>query len=199
MRLSSGALDAGRQSTQIYYPLCGGRLWLRNPAKGQRTALESATEFLRNQVWGGEKVIVLFHHLLSDRYRETGDLTAGRGAPPATGPAPALIDPSDRDRLLKPVNLGITLESAEVEKNGMTPGAWYPAAGNPGVYVSVLQPNLIAPPVMESHRDLVSHLDNVEGASLVYLIAFDLDRYDLGFAMGTTFPGVGWSTTCSPR
>jgi hypothetical protein len=198
--LLSGALDEGRKSTRIYYPLCGGRLWLRNPAKGQRTALESATEFLRNQVWGGEKVIILFHHLLSDRWRETGDLTAGSAAGAATaGPGAALIDSADTARLLKPVNLGITLESPDVERNGMTPGAWYPAAGNPGVYVSVLQPNIIAPAVMESHRDLVSHLDNVEGASLVYLIAFDLDRYDLGFAMGTNFPGVGWSTHLLPQ
>jgi len=198
--LSNGALEEGRGSPQIYYPLCGGRIYLRNPARGQRTALEAATEFLRNQVWGGEKVIVLFHHLMSDRYRETGALTGGSGeGAAAAGPAAALIDSADAGRLLKPVNLGITLESAAPEKNGMTPGAWYSAAGNPGVYVSVLQPNLIAPAVMETYRNLVNQLDNVEGASLVYLVAFELDRYDLAFAMGTTFPGVGWSEHMLPQ
>lgn len=198
--LLHGALEEGRKSSQIYYPLCGGRLYLRNPAKGQRTALESATEFLRNQVWGGEKVIVLFHHLLSDRYRETGELRSGKSvAAGSGGPAKASIDPANADRLLKPVNLGITLESAEAEKNGMTPGAWYAAAGNPGVYVSVLQPNLIAPAILAGSKDRVSALDSKEGTSLVYLVAFDLDRYDLGFAMGTTFPGVGWSDRVVPQ
>lgn len=198
--LLNGALDEGRRSPQIYYPLCGGRLYLRNPAKGQRTALESATEFLRDQVWGGEKVIVLFHHLLSDRYRETGELTAGRSAgAAAAGPAPASVDPPQADRVVKPVNLGITLESSEAEKAGVTPGAWYPAAGNPGVYVSVLQPSLIASEILTSYQDRVSTLDSRERSALTYLIAFDLDRYDLGFAMGTTFPGVGWSTHMLPQ
>ena len=38
--LMHGALEEGRKSAQIYYPLCDGRIYLRNPAKGQRTALE---------------------------------------------------------------------------------------------------------------------------------------------------------------
>ena len=78
------ALEQGRNSQLIYYPLCGGRLYLRNPAKGRRTALEAATEFLRNQVWGGERIIVLFHHLMADRYRETGELRNRKEA--ASGP-----------------------------------------------------------------------------------------------------------------
>jgi hypothetical protein len=56
-----------------------------------------------------------------------------------------------------------------------------------------VQPNLIAPAVFQNYRNLVGNLDRVESSSLCYLIAFDLDRYDLGFALGTTFPGVGWS------
>ena len=86
-------LEQGRASQLIYYPLCGGRVYLRNPAKGRRTALEAATEFLRNQVWGGEKVIVLFHHLLADRYRETSEVlntnpnTAWRQRPPDSPPS----------------------------------------------------------------------------------------------------------------
>jgi len=193
-------LEEGRKSAQIYYPLCGGRLYLRNPAKGERTALESAAEFLRTQVWGGEKVIILFHHLLSDRYRETGELKNGGAGDAGTGgPAAALISSAAARQLLKPVNLGITPESADVDKNGMTPGAWYRAAGSPGVFLSVLQPNLIAPEILASYRDRVSALDAREGSALVYLIAFDLDRYELGFALGTAFPGVAWSDHMLPQ
>lgn len=198
--LFSGALEEGRKSARIYYPLCGGRLYLRNPAKGQRTALETATEFLRDQVWGGEKVIVLFHHLLSDRYRETGELRGGNTAATASGgPGSAAVAADTTLQVVKPANLAITLESSQVERNGMAPGVWYPAAGNPGVYVSVLQPNMIAPAILESYKNLVSRLDSAEASALCYLIAFDLDRYELAFAMGTTFPGVGWSDRVVPQ
>ena len=75
----------------------------------------------------------------------------------------------------------------------MTPGAWYPANGNPGVYVSLLQPNLIDAQILRSHANLVNNLDGAEASALAYLVAFDLDRFDLGFALGTEHPGVGWS------
>lgn len=201
--LLSGALEEGRKSARIYYPLCGGRLYLRNPAKGQRTALETATEFLRDQVWGGEKVIVLFHHLLADRYRETGEVRSGSEGSPvgeaAGGPGAASVNAQAAAQLVNAANLGITLESSQVERNGMAPGVWYPAAGNPGIYVSVLQPNMIAPAILESYKNLVSRLDSAEASALCYLIAFDLDRYELAFAMGTTFPGVGWSDRVVPQ
>jgi hypothetical protein len=193
--LFNGAIAQGRNSKLIYYPLCGGRLYLRNPAKGQRTALEGATEFLRNQVWGGEKVIVLFHHLLADRYRETSEaVSRGQNAAGATlagMPSAGFIDSAYADRLVVPEQLGIALEKSGV--NGMTPGAWYPAADSPGVYVSVIQPGFIQPSILQSHRNLVSNMDSVENSSLCYLIAFDLDQFELGFASGTENPGVDWS------
>ncbi len=193
-----GALETGTRSQHIYYPLCDGRLWLRNPAKGARTLLESATDFLRNQVWGGEKMIDLFHHVLSDRYRETAEAgTAERSAEApaaaAGSPAPALLDPARTGRPVKPAGLGIALESHDATTNGMNPGAWYAAAGNPGIYVSIVQPSLIAPAILASYPRLVSRLDNVEATSLVYLIAFDADRFDVGFAPGTEHPQVNWS------
>jgi hypothetical protein len=203
--LFRNVLEQGRNSQLIYYPLCGGRLYLRNPAKGRRTALEAATEFLRNQVWGGEKVIVLFHHLMEDRYRETGEIRqeAAEGSASkrtaADRPLSAMVNPANADRLITAANLGIALESRDVERIGMAPGAWYPAAGNTGIYVSIMQPNLIAPAILQSYRSLVNTLDNVEASSLVYLIAFDLDRFELGFALGTEHPQVNWSDHLLPQ
>ena len=198
---SPNVLDRGRSSQLIYYPLCEGRLYLRNPAKGHRTALEAATEFLRNQVWGGEKVIVLFHHLMADRYRETGELQmqSQTGAPerngivPAERPLPAVIDLQYASQRVMPSNLGIALTPDGTEKNGMTPGAWYDAAGNPGIHVSVMQPNFISPAILRSYRTVVNNLDSVEASSLCYAIAFDLDRLELGYALGTEHPEVKWS------
>jgi hypothetical protein len=186
------AIERGRGSRLIYYPLCDGRAYLRNPAKGSRTALEAATEFLRDQVWGGEKIIVLFHHLLADSHRDTAETYKGGKTParPGDSPLAASIDPRYADRLLMPGNLGIALQAGTT---AMTPGAWYAAADNPGIYVSVLQPSFIAPAILASYKASVNNLDNVEASALCYLIAFDLDRYELGYALGTEHPRVDWS------
>jgi hypothetical protein len=201
-RSTPDTLEQGRNSQQIYYPLCQNRLYLRNPAKGSRTALESTAEFLRTQVWGGEQVVDMFHHLLGDRYRETGELQNGNSASdanPPGSPVPAQVDPDLAHRLLTPSGMGVALESQNAEKHGMAPGAWYQAAGNPGVYVSVIQPALIAPAILASYPKLVSRLDSVEQSSLCYLIAFDADRFDVGYSLGTAFPEVNWSGRVLPR
>ncbi len=197
---TANVLEQGRSSPLIYFPVCGGRLYLRNPAKGQRTALEGATEFLRDQVWGGEKVIILFHHLLADRYREEGALpgrdpagTRAASADTPDWPLPALSDPAQEVRAARPENLGIVPDSPGAEKSGMMRGAWYPAAGNGGVYVSIMQPNLIEPAILRSHKDRAGNPDSVEASSLVYLIAFDLAAFEAGYSRGTSYPGVGWS------
>ena len=196
---STDALEQAKNSQSIYAGLCAGRVYLRNPAKGHRTTLEAATEFLRDQVWGGEKVIILFHHLLEDRNRETGELHASAGgtadAPAGDNlpkfPRAASVDPKYAGQFIASRNLEITLQSTEA--TGMRPGAWYPAREPPGIYVSLLQPNLVAPEILQTHRDLVSNLDSVEASALCYLVAFDLDQFDLAYALGTEHPAVDWS------
>ena len=74
---SPNALERGKASSLVFYPLCEGRLYLRNPATGHRTTLEAAVEFLREHVWGGEKIIDLGHNLMADAHRETGTLATG--------------------------------------------------------------------------------------------------------------------------
>jgi len=79
--LFGSPLDQARNSGSIYSPLCDSRVYLRNTAAGHRTTVEAAADFLRNQVWGGEKVIVLFHHLMGDLNRETGGIRPERQVP----------------------------------------------------------------------------------------------------------------------
>ncbi len=197
---AQNSLDQARASQFTHAPLCGGRVILRNPAKGHRTNLEAVTDFLRDEVWGGEKVIVFVrNNVTSDSYRETATFQSMSDAtvqiPPGCesdgSPLPALIDPHHGDRMVVPSNVGIPLETP-VGK-GVKFGTWYPARGNPGIYFSLIQPNVIAPEVMQSHRTLVSTLDSVEASSLCYLVAFDLDQFRLGYALGTEHPRVGWS------
>jgi hypothetical protein len=187
-------LEQARLAPRIYAPLCNGRIYLRNPATGHRTTLEAATAFLRDRVWGGEKIISLGHILLGDAHRETGSLEPKTRAPTGAvtgGPAPARINPQYADELLTSNNLGIGLEAPA--PNGMIPGGWYAAAGNPGAYVSILRPNLISPEILSSYKTRVNALDGVEASALCYLIAFDLDRYALGYELGAEHPKVNWS------
>jgi hypothetical protein len=200
---TNGPLDKARSSQAPYASLCEGRLFLRNPVTGHRTKLEAEAEFFRTQVWGGEKVAVMFHHLLEDSNRETAKLTDASGAGGTVlasskaedAPPPAIIDPKYASQVLTPSGLGIPLDNA---RKGVAPGAWYSATGNPGVYVSLIEPQLIDGSILQSYKTLVSPLDSVEASSLCYLVAFDLDRFDLGYALGTEHPSVEWSDHIQP-
>jgi hypothetical protein len=198
---ADGSLVAASKSHVPYAPLCDARLFLRNPVKGHLTPLEAEAEFVRSQVWGGEKITVFFHHLLEDTHRETAEVRAAAGAaavPAATEdmPLPALVDPKYTDEVLTPAGLGLALENAPA---AVRPGAWYAARDNPGVYVSLIEPQLVDQTILESHKGLVNTLDSVEAGALCYLVAFDLDRFDLGYALGTEHPSVEWSEHIQPQ
>ena len=70
----------------------------------------------------------------------------------------------------------------------MAIGQWYSAHGNTGIFASVIQPRFVSPSIKA-----VRPLDPVENGALVYSVAFDLTRFDLGFALGTDHPRVDWS------
>lgn len=200
---STNPLEQARKSPVPYVSLCEGGLFLRNPVKGHFTRLEAEAEFVRNNLWGGEKVTVIFHHLLEDTHRETAQIqAAGEAAGTATSavtedaPLPALIDATYANRVLPPTGLGIPLEGVH---GAVRPGAWYAASGNPGVYVSVIEPQLIDTAILESHKGTVNALDSVEASSLCYLVAFDLDRFNLGYSLGTDHPSVEWSEHIQPQ
>jgi hypothetical protein len=199
------ALDQASSSQLIFAPLCERRMALRNPATGHRTSLEAITDFLRDQVWGGEKVVVIVRHLMADTHRESGRFLAKpetvadeqAGGRPSGVPLPARIDSQYADRLLTSGDLGIAVDGAE--KNGLIPGEWYAASGNPGIYVSIIRPNLISPLILQSYKTLVNNLDWVEASALCYLVAFDLDQFELAYAVGTEHPKVGWSDHILPE
>ena len=193
-------LEQGRGSPRIFSPLCESRIYLRNPAVGHRTGLEVMTEFFRDRVWGGESVIDLGHQLLADSNRQTGMLKVDARTVAAirartSGPLPALIDPAFADRVMAVPSLGISV--AEAPGGNLAPGAWYPT-GTPGSYVSVFQPNVIDSRILRSNT-LARTLDTIEASALCYLVAFDLDQFDLGYARGTEHPGVDWSEHITPR
>jgi hypothetical protein len=193
-------LADARDSRVAYAPLCGGMLYLRNPVEGHRTPKELVVDLLRDHVWQGEVITELVRDLFyRDAYLATSSLAVAPVKPPPESPrspVPPLVSPAAFDRLLVPVNLEIGLDG---EAAGLVAvGRWYPAQDNPGIFVTTLRPDLVSPEVIEDQKGRVAALDPVESAALVYLVAFDLEQFDLGFRLGTDHPRVGWSDRVLP-
>ena len=191
--LTDALAKAAEQPTP-YAPLCAGRVYLRNPVPGRRTGLEAMVEFLRDNVWGGETIIGLAKNTLyKDADLERAKVT--RGAAPYTGassgPRPAAVAPALADRAVQSGSLGIRTDARVPTELGM--GRWSRATARDHVYVSLIEPQAVAPEVLASHRGRVNPLDPVESSALVYLVAFDLSAFDLAYAVGTDHPRVDWS------
>ena len=196
---SQTSLDEARSSRSIYVPLCGDQVYLRNQTKGHKSKKEWATDFLRSYVPGGEELTLFVKETVyKDAFlrtsdilsaEETGGIAVRKGSPGF--PVPAWVNPSYKEDYLVPRGLGIELEHAV--ENKVQVGRWYQVKDLPGIFVSAIQPKLVAEEVIESQKKLVANLDSIESSALVYLVAFDLNRFEVGFAMGTEHPGVDWS------
>lgn len=188
------ALAVARASGAAYAALCGGALALRNPQVGRSTRLEWTTDFLRDHVWGGEQLTTLVKETL---YEDDGLLTAeivpGVAARVSSlaGPHPASVAPEVSGRLLQPEALGLSVDGAD---GGLLEvGAWYPLHAVPDAWVSVFQARYVDPAILARNAGTTRPLDAVEGAALVYTVAFDLAAFDLGYELGTDHPRVAWS------
>ena len=196
---SSNRLKRAKGMRDAYVPLCGGRLYLRNRVKGHQTEIERVTDVLRDEVPGGEKIVgfvrdTFFKYLYERKAEEKVESKPAEGLPrwqTENAPVSALLDPNKTNRGIRPNDFGIEVQ--ESGSDGMLFGSWYAVKENPGIYVSVIVPEGIAPEILQSYRKVVSSLDSVESGGLGYLVAFDLDQLDLKYALGTEHPRVGWS------
>ncbi len=189
-----GGLAAAQDSGLPFAPLCNRRLYLRNATSGSRSNIEAVTDFLRDHVWGGEEIVrVVKETLYQDKYAETSELVEGNGSADACaeeGPCPARIEPKYAESAISPRDFGIAL--AHGEQTTLSPGAWYPAAGLDGIFAGAIQPRTIAADILSSGGN-ANRLDSIEGKAITYLVAFDIDRYGIGFALGTDHPRLDWS------
>ncbi len=194
---SDRLLETAATGAGPYVPVCDGRLYLHTAAKGRRSNLEAVVEFLRDNVWGGEEVVTLAKEtVLKDAGREQAELGIGSSlAPPPPGaahmPVPARLDPGYAERQIGRGSLGIRV--ADADDRTLPVGRWTPARDVKGTFLSLIAPEAIAPEILRSHRDRANALDAKESSALVYLIAFDLHRFELGFGLGTDHPRVDWS------
>lgn len=176
-----------------YAPICDGRLLLRNRVKGERTNLEAAAEFLRDNVWGGESVVRFVREkFFKDSELETSDaLGTGDASGVRDGPPPMLTQREDDKRPVINTLLDIALEDSP-GAGRMTIGVWYRVAGMPGIYASAFQPRAIADDVLKG-PGTTNRLDAIEGKATGYMVAFDMALFDISFAMGTDHPALNWS------
>jgi hypothetical protein len=185
-------LEQARQSGLPYAPLCDGRLYLRNIVPGTYTRLEVVTNFLRDHVWGGDRIVnFVKKEFFRDAFVEKGtDAAASAAAVPSSGPTLANVDTAEVGTAIVPEHLDIDLSGAE---SGLTAGAWYPVSNTSGIYISAIRPEAVADSILNSFRGRVSALDGIEANAVDYLVAFDLAQFDLRYALGTDHPRVNWS------
>ncbi|MFH1762307.1 MAG: hypothetical protein ABIA63_14510 [bacterium] len=185
---------------QPFYPLCGGVLYLRCPMDGHKTTLEWATDFLRNNIPGGEKITVkIRENFYQDAFRLSSEIlpagltgTSDARPRPHGGPLPARIKNSYKDVYLIVNDLGIDI-AAEAVGSKVLVGRWYPLCAKPGMFFSAILPNLVEQTGMGAETSGLITLDDIEGSALDYLIAIDLGLYNAHFVMGTEHPRVDWS------
>jgi hypothetical protein len=190
-----GALDDANSSGLPYAPLCAATLYLRNPVAGHHTSLERVTDFLRDRVWGGEKVISFVKaEFYRDKFLEKG---AAGSAPeiardPASPLAPmaAAVASDGAERSLVPEHLALDLAASGRQ---LLPGQWYSVQDLPGSFASAITPESIDVRILTRRDPSVNALSRIESAALVYLVAFDLQLLDLHFVLGTDHPRVDWS------
>jgi hypothetical protein len=188
-------LQEARRSELPYAPLCSDRLYLRNPVAGTYTHLERVTNFLRDHVWGGEQIVGFVRkQFFSDAFIEKeGAAAASVPIVPATqqnAPRAALLGEAYAARSVVPEHLGIDIGQGS---GGVSMGTWYPVRDAPGIFISVIQPQAILEARAPGESAPIGERDAVEAAAVDYLVAMDLGQFDLGFALGTDHPRVGWS------
>jgi hypothetical protein len=160
--------------------------------RGKYTPLERVTEFLRDRVWHGDQIVnFVREQTFQDVFAEHGasqSITAP--PPPILGPASGAVRLEDAAVAIEPEHLAIDLGAAS---HLLLLGRWYPVNDAPGIFVSVMRPRSLPDVLLQSDHRIVNRLDSIESEALDYLVALDLQQFELHYAVGTDQPRVGWS------
>lgn len=202
---TSPLLEA-RKIGRNYAEICSGKLFVRNGATGRESTKEVVVDFLRRHVWGGEKITSFVKEtFFKDKFILLSSAKATRsdaeGSPPLTSrndaPPRAQIQAGLAKTAVAPAELGLDLGSMNGKDLDM--GSWYPVTGSPGIFLSVAEPGAVDAEILASYPDRAKKLDPTESKALSYMVAFDLSRHDLGFALGTKHPSMEWSERSLPE
>ncbi len=167
------------------FPICNGRIWARAVTHGGQSTQEALIDGIRESLPGSEMLINFYKNTIAvgaeaEQADYAGAARAER-APPAAPPAASMAPPY-AGRGIAPRGLGIAL--ADGTAGPLALGAWYAAAAQPGVFVSMMTPEAVPGP-----RDTSPWAN-----SAAYLLAFDLAEYEVEYHVGAVHPGTGWSS-----
>ena len=123
-------------------------------------------------------------------------MRAGARAAPESAPAAALVDAAVAELAVAPTHLGLDVDAPGPR---LLLGRWYALRGLPDVFFSVLMPEAVARNIRYGHEASVNPLTEAESSALVYLVAFDLAKFELRFTLGTDHPRLGWSPRPPPE
>lgn len=184
-------LVKARESHQPFAPICGGRMFLRNPSHGHWTRLEWTANFLRKNIIGGDLIVGFVKDtFFKDAYAQKVQTVAQKPTPGEDPVATSGLQPAKSRHPLVLSRMGIGLVTKT--PNRMVLGDWYPVAGVKGVFASAMQPGEIDPSILHGPGK-TNPLDNIESRSMDYFVAFDLSQFNMGYAVGTSSPSLGWS------
>jgi hypothetical protein len=193
---SNYQIEQAKIKKNAFVPICDDQLYLRNPTTGHTTAKERVVDFLRSYVPGGEDLTTLVKEVFfKDKFlidgQESYDDSLKKESSNRNTPTNAAIDPRFSGSILQTKEMGITIDPKL--NNQVLAGAWYETELQKKVYVSLIEAKMIEKSLLESHKKYVKPLDSVEQSAYVYLVAFDLNEFEIGMARGTDHPDVTWS------
>ncbi len=183
----TGELAEARDTGLPYAPICDWSFYLRNEVSGNRTTREAVAEFLRDNVLFGDSIVNLIKGaFFEDAYMVSSE---DEGLEEAVDGVELLGQALlSRTPAMRP-SMGFDLEGTD--GGAMTAGSWYAVEDAPGIYASVMQPGMIAQEVLDVPG--ANWLDAVESRADVYLVAFNMSEFEIGYEVGTSHPAVNWS------
>ena len=188
-----GELAEAQATGLPYAPVCEWSMFLRNPVQGNRTTREAVSDFLRDNIVFGDSLVNLikgafYEDAFMGVLRGAGDRGRGQrgGASGHRAPEPHAGDAARH---------GLRPDRRRGRDAGRKLVRGRRRAG--GSFASVMQPGMIAQSVFDVSG--ANWLDGVESGADVYLVAFDMSQFDLGYELGTDHPNLGWSSRPSHR
>jgi len=180
-------LDAAAGTGLPYAAICDGRIYLRNRVSGSRSSREAIADFLRENIIFGDSIVNLIKGTFYvDAFMQDSEEIEEADA----GAVVAALGQADLSRFpVMRASPGFDLIGAE---GGMEAGSWYAVEDAPGIYSSVMQPGMISQQIL-NRRGEANWLDEVERNADVYLVAFDMENFEIGYELGTDHPAMGWS------
>ena len=191
--------DRAARGNQAYASACADVLYVRKQTSGTVGSWsEWGANLLRESLPSGaaERIIDLGKSVLSGSGVEGVEGVANGTLPSggATGrPARARVDARFQNTTLQ-VPFGIEIE--EQRSGGpLLTGEWYAAKNaRPGIYFSVTQAGHVDSAILATESNRIDPMVAPYAGAAVYMVAFDLDNFEVGWARGVVKPEAGWSS-----